>query len=215
MSRGRIAALIAAGLLAVAAPAAGAAHHTRKAGCHVPRLTGRSLAAARKLAATAGCRLTVTSAGGQGPNAIKLVSAQRPAAGTVATAVAVSLQPLCFQSAAPGPPDGEPLRSPGPTELVSGLYLDGGPLTFSPRCRSGIPSAGTITVVDPSTNATVATATVAQGHLGTIPLAPGTYAIEGTFGNATSNNQPITTPPQTVTVIAGQAVRQDVVANIP
>jgi hypothetical protein len=40
----------------------------------------------------------------------------------------VSLVPLCVQSALPGAPQGEPFVTAGPTELVSGLYLGGGPL---------------------------------------------------------------------------------------
>jgi hypothetical protein len=110
------------------------------------------------------------------------------------------------------------LHTPGPTELVSGLYLDGGPHRFRsvPRCTSlsGIPGAGTITVTDPASGAIVASATVANGKLAKIPLPPGTYTITGTFANAISNNQHMQSPPRSVTIRSGQTVRQDVSASI-
>jgi hypothetical protein len=125
---------------------------------------------------------------------------------------------LCSGSAAWGPRRDEPLRTPGPTELISGLYLDGGPHRFrsAQRCSSlsGTPSAGTITVTDPASGAIVASATVANGELAKIPLPPGAYTITGTFANAFSNNQHIQSPPQTVTIRSGQTVRQDVSAGI-
>ncbi len=102
----------------------------------------------------------------------------------------------------------------GPTELVSGLFLDGGPLRHAPRCRSGTPWAGTITVTNPA-GMIIASDKVHTGKLARIRLAPGTYAIHGTFANATRNGQPIETEPQTVTITAGETVREDVVANIP
>jgi hypothetical protein len=133
----------------------------------------------------------------------------------VGRTVTVWLKPLCFQSADPGPPAGEPLVKRGPTELVSGLFLAGGPLSRSPRCRSGTPSPGTITVTSSTTGAVVASDNVARGQLATIPLAPGTYTIQGTFGNAFTNGQAMKTQPQQVTITAGYTVRQDVVVAIP
>lgn len=218
---------------ASAARAAGAAMHAamaparraRHACAHVPRLVGLSLSAARRRAARAGCKVQAREAGsGQivekrlnGRYAAQAVLRQAPRAGRaggVGWTVAVWLKPLCHQSADPGPPAGEPFVKPGPTELISGLFLGGGPLVSSPRCRSGTPSPGTIAVTNPSTGAVIASDSVASGQLATIPLAPGTYAITGTFASAFVNNQPIKTPPLQVTIPAGDAVRQDVVANI-
>ncbi|HEY3828569.1 MAG TPA: hypothetical protein VGL57_05180 [Solirubrobacteraceae bacterium] len=105
--------------------------------------------------------------------------------------------------------------SAGPTELISGLFLDGGPLRMSPRCRQGEPAAGTIEVTDAVTGAVVASRAVAAGKLAEIALAPGAYAVRGTFVSATVNGRPITTPPVTVTISAGKTVRQDVSASIP
>jgi hypothetical protein len=125
---------------------------------------------------------------------------------------------LCSGSAEWGPPAGEPVRKPGPTELVSGLYLDGGPHRFrsASHCASlsGTPGAGTITVTDPTSGAIVATETVAEGQLAKIRLPAGTYTIIGTFANASSDDQHIQSRPQTVTIRSGQTVRQDVSASI-
>jgi hypothetical protein len=201
------------------------ARRARHACAHVPRLVGLSLSAARARAARAGCKLQAREAGsGQiiekrlyGRNSTQPVVRQAPRAGRagrVGRTVTVWLKPLCSQSADPGPPAGEPFVKPGPTELVSGLFLDGGPHRFSPRCRSGTPSPGTVTVTNPTTGAVIASDSVASGQLATIPLAPGTYDIQGTFGNAFSDDQAIQTQPQQVTITAGYTVRQDVLANI-
>jgi hypothetical protein len=206
--------------------AAGPARRAHHACAHVPRLVGLSLSAARRRAVRAGCKLQAKEAGSgqiveKRPyvrNAARTVVRQTPRAGragSVGQTVTVWLKPLCSQSADPGPPTGEPLVKRGPTELVSGLFLDGGPHRFASRCRVGTPSPGTITVTSPTTGAVIASDSVASGQLATIPLAPGTYTIQGTFGNAFSNDQAIETPPQQVTIAAGYTVRQDVVASIP
>jgi hypothetical protein len=116
---------------------------------------------------------------------------------------------------APGPPAGEPLVTAGPTELISGLYVAGGPFEVFPGpCRQGVPEAGTIVVIDPASVATVASATVATGQLATIPLTPGTYTVEGAFGDATVNGAEMTNS-SSVTIPAGKTVRQDIVASVP
>ena len=102
----------------------------------------------------------------------------------------------------------------GKTELVSGLFLDGGPLRRRPRCRPGKPAAGTITVVNPRTGKVVASDSVGDGQLARIPLTRGTYTVTGTFATAFRNNQPIQTQPRTITIPAGRTVRQDVAAAI-
>ena len=85
---------------------------------------------------------------------------------------------------------------------------------MAPRCRRGEPAAGTIEVTDSATGAVVASQAVAAGKLAEIALAPGAYAVRGTFVGATVD-RPITTPPVTVTISAGKTVRQDVSASIP
>jgi hypothetical protein len=199
------------------------ARWARHACARVPRLVGLSLSAARHRAARAGCKLQAREAGsGQivgphSPNLALPVVRQTPRAGRaggLGRTVTVWLKPPCRQSADPGPPAGEPLVKRGPTELVSGLFLAGGPPSHSPRCRSGTPSPGTITVTSSATGAVVASDNVAGGQLAMIPLVPGTYAIQGTFGNAFANGQAISPPPQQVTITAGYTVRQDVVASI-
>ena len=47
-----------------------------------------------------------------------------------------------------------------------------------------------------------------------IPLPAGTYAIDGTFGNAFSDGVAMHSLPQHVTIPAGSTVRQDVIASI-
>jgi hypothetical protein len=147
-------------------------------------------------------------------NANQTVVRQASRAGRTGRVVTVWLKPLCAQSAEPGPPADEPFLKSGPTELISGLYLDGGPLRFVPRCGPGTPTAGTITVRSPTTGEVIASENVANGQLATIPLAPGTYTIAGTFAHAFVNGQPIETLPRQVIIPAGDTVRQDVVASI-
>ena len=149
---------------------------------------------------------------------VQTIRSQSPRGGQHGRVVTVWVNPACANSALPGPPEGEPLLTAGPTELISGLYLDGGPLRLwsEPRCtfHPGVPGAGTITVRDPDSGSVVATQTVTSGHLATIPLAPGTYTVEGTFGDAIINGQPGRSFPKTVQIPAGKTVRQDVVLNV-
>ena len=195
--------------------------------CRVPRLTGLTLAKARALAARAGCQIRVSGApiltlppqqhvhvsGSQGQ---RRIARQAPRAGREGHPIKIWLVAECAEQALPGPPAGEPFVTVGPTELISGLYLGGGPFLIRPGpCRQGVHGAGTIAVISPTTGATVARATVASGQLATIPLAPGSYTIEGTFADATVNGVPIQSAPQTVTIPAGMTVRQDVGASVP
>jgi hypothetical protein len=100
------------------------------------------------------------------------------------------------------------------TELISGLFLDGGPLRRARQCRPGVPFPGTITVTSAATGKVVANDKVASGHLAKIRLVAGAYTITGTFADAFSNNEPIKARPRTVTIAAGTTVRQDVEASI-
>jgi hypothetical protein len=110
----------------------------------------------------------------------------------------------------------EPSATAGPTELISGIYLVGGPATPPWTCpRVPVPSAGTIAVINRASGATAASVNVAQGHLASIPLAPGTYTITGTDADATSNSVAMKTRPQAVTIRAGITVRQDIFVDVP
>jgi|GEM_PF-2492795 hypothetical protein len=124
---------------------------------------------------------------------------------------------FCHRSAAVGPGIHEPRVTPGPTEVVSGFYLTGGPLArFSaPNCKRPHPrpGAGTVEVVDMA-GLVVARQTSAPGHFVKIPLPAGAYTVRGTFLNATVNEaHPTETEP--VVIPAGDTVRRDFILSIP
>jgi hypothetical protein len=194
----------------------------------VPRLSGLTLAKARRRAARSGCRIHVAGAPIltlPGERVITGVDPGRRIARQERNPdgqwIDVWLVPQCVEPGDPGPPAGEPFLTPGPTELISGLYLGGGPIASYPGpCRSGTPGAGMIVVIDPASGATVATATVANGQLATIPLPPGTYTVEGTFYDARTVTSPTDpgVPWQSsisVTIPAGMTVRQDLSVGVP
>lgn len=191
--------------------------HAQATLCTVPALTGLTVAAARRRTARSGCRLRLRGARVERAE-VQTIRRQTPRPGRRRHVVSAWVNPLCPGSAALGPPNGEPFVSPGPTGLVSGLYLSGGPLLMrsAPLCTSlsGTPTAGTITVSDPTSGAVIATRTVESGQLARIPLPAGTYTLVGTFADAYSNNQHISSRPLTVSIPPGRTVRQDVVANI-
>jgi hypothetical protein len=129
----------------------------------------------------------------------------------------VWLNPLCNREAAHGPEFNEPLVTQGPTELVSGFFLVGGPddRRFSdPGCKRPVPppGAGTVEVTNAS-GEVVATQTSTSGHFVEIPLPAGSYTITGTFLDATTNgvnpkkSESIVIPP-------GHTVRQDFFLSI-
>lgn len=185
--------------------------------CRTLHLAGLVIAVALERAGQAGCRLRLAGSPVQQPT-IQTIRRQSFHTGRRGPVVTVWVNQLCSGSADWGPPQDEPSHAPGPTELVSGLYLDGGPISLrsAPRCASlsGNPSAGTITVTDPASGAIVATETVVEGQLARIHLPTGTYTITGTFANSFSDNQHIQSQPRTVTISSRQTVRQDVSASI-
>jgi hypothetical protein len=186
--------------------------------CRVPRLTGLVLSVARQRAANAGCLVRLVGAHVKAPG-VQTIRRQAPRGGRYGRLITVWVNPVCSGSAAAGPGISEPLLTAGPTELISGLYIVGGPLRLwsEPRCtpHPGEPGAGTVTVRNPANGSIVASETVTRGHLATIPLAPGTYTIQGTFASATVNGQPGESLPTTVEIQAGKTVRQDVFLNVP
>jgi hypothetical protein len=113
-----------------------------------------------------------------------------------------------------------PHVTPGPTELVGGFYLDGGPAR--PRgCEwpAPTPDRGTVEVTNAS-GEVVATQTSEEGHFVEIPLPPGTYTITSTFVSATfcvgAGTANCVHPTETypVTITAGYTVRKDFVVQI-
>ncbi len=177
--------------------------------CHAPQLRGLTLDVARLKAAKAGCKLRLKGAVLKQPG-VQTVDRQSPP-GRHSSTVTVWLNPFCRGSAAYGPGITEPTVTPGPTELVSGFYLVGGPLArFSaPNCKrpERPPGAGVVEVIN-ATGALVATQTSTTGRFVKIPLPAGSYTIRGTFLNATVNEtHPTETEP--LTIPTGHTVRQD------
>jgi hypothetical protein len=116
----------------------------------------------------------------------------------------------CPHPSIPVPPN-EPVYRTGPTELVSGLYIQGGPVPPPPcKPKPRGPYAGTITVSSASTGMAVASQSVNNGHLAHIPLARGKYTVSGKFAGGG-----VTTFSATVRVRRGLKVRQDVFEDVP
>ena len=146
---------------------------------------------------------------------------RRLVVGAVVVGAAIGLAGLPPAAAAPGRarscphptvpvPPNEPVYSSGPTELVSGLYVQGGaipPPPCKPEPRG--PYAGTIRVINPHTGAVVARQTVANGHLAHIMLAPGRYDVSGHFSGG------ITTRPLPFRLRTGRKVRLDNFEDVP
>lgn len=215
--------------------------------CRVPRLRGLTLAIARTRATHAGCKLRlrgtapedagVQTVERQSPRArahssgvtvwlssttVKtgkpLQTGQAPqGSAPPQTSPRAEERPPCAGEAAYGPNIEEPLITPGPTELVSGFYLVGGPIVLysAPNCErlAPLPGPGTVEVMNAS-GAVVARQSSSYGSFIEIPLPPGSYTITGTFLEANSNDgHPQQTAP--VVIPAGSTVRQDLFLNIP
>ena len=123
---------------------------------------------------------------------------------------AVASRTACPHPTVPVPRH-EPVYKPGPTELVSGLYVQGGAIPPPPcRPKPRGPYAGKITVTDPTSGAVVATKSVKNGHLAHIALPAGTYNVSGQIsggGPAVSASD--------VKVRQGDKVRQDLFEDVP
>ena len=121
----------------------------------------------------------------------------------LAPAVAAS----CRHPSVPVPRQ-EPKYSSGPTELVSGLYIQGGAVP-PPPCRPEPrgPYGGMLIVR--SGGQVVVRRNVASGHLAHILLAPGTYERRGRLTNGPELG------PVKVIVRSGQRVRQDLFEDVP
>jgi hypothetical protein len=204
-----IVAALAAATVAAAVTAASAA--TSASGCVTPRLVGLTERAAAHRASAAGC--VVHLAGARLKQAtVQTIAVQAPAPGTRTVVVRLTLNPLCFGSALNGPPHNEGMR-PGPTELITGLYLVGGPALpySSPRCRRkpGQPGPGTIDVLAPAGKTIVASHTAKRGRLVTFRLPPGRYRVSG---RADPGNDSLAEP---FTIRAGYTTRRYVIEPVP
>ncbi len=215
-----VALLVAAAVLVCAASVRAPSSEAANPGgtCHAPLLEGLTFKLARVIAGRAGCKIRVKG----NPLAlarIQTVARQSPAAGGVASTVTVWLNRVCRKGGDAGPEIHEPDITVGPTKLVSGFYVVGGPPPhyFSapkcPRHPEPPPGAGTLEVIDAS-GAVVATQTSVARQFVEIPLPAGSYTIRGTFLDATSNGvHP--TKSESVVIPAGHTVRQDFVLSVP
>jgi len=197
-------------------PASTGADPGRRA-CVAPDVVDVRLARAREVLLASGCAVgtrQMPAGGGDlftppSPDGRQMVGAQSPGAGARTGSVTVSLRPLCSQPAAPGPDTRRASVAKGPTELVSGLFVEGGPLRISPRCRHGEPSPGVLTVMR-TDGTTISTRSVRAGRYGVFPLKPGSYLISGAL--AGKGSAPATALP--VTVAAHSTTHLDIVTAV-
>jgi hypothetical protein len=180
--------------------------------CRAPRLTGATVTVARRDAKVAGCTLRLIGAKLQVPQ-VQTILRQSVPVGRLTEVVTPTVNPLCGGAALDGPPPGEPLISAGPTELISGLFIEGGPYVMrsAPTCKdvAETSSPGTITVTDAAGTVIVNREVLARGELLHVKVAPGRYTITG---NLTKNNK---LGPVTVKVPNGDTVRQDLTLQVP
>jgi hypothetical protein len=175
-------------------------------------MIGLTVKAARTRARVAGCQLRLTGA------AVKIATVQtihtqsvRP--GKSARAVSVSVNPLCTGPAGLGPPPNEPIEKPGATELVSGLFVEGGPVVFrsAPVCKAlvGKSTSGTITVTNSAGTVLANNMALTAGQLLYVNVQPGAYTVSGKLTGGTALG------PIIVNVPSGEVVRQDLVLDAP
>jgi hypothetical protein len=182
--------------------------------CIAPDVVGVQLAMARHALEASGCTVQARQlpAHGQfvtpaGPEAQQLVAAQSPRPGSRTGQVTISLKPLCAQPAEPGPDVRGPISSRGPSELVAGLFLQGGPVRTAAHCRHGTSVAGTLTVSAPD-GRLVAHRTVRAGRFAVFPLKPGRYTL---LGSVAVPGGPVPQPEQ-VTIARSRTTRLNLVA---
>jgi hypothetical protein len=185
---------------------------TAHATCRAPRMFGLTVATARVRARNAGCRLRLVGAAVTMPT-IQTVHTQSARPGQSAKVVTISVNPLCPGSAALGPPPGEPIITPGQTELISGLFIEGGAFIYrsAPNCKSfvGKSSGGTITITNSVGTVIVNHMALTAGQLLYDNVTAGAYTISGVFSGGNRVG------PITVNVPSGEVVRQDLVLDVP
>lgn len=180
--------------------------------CHAPRLTGLTVTVARRHAKAAGCDVRLVGAKLQMPQ-IQTVRTQDVRPGKVTKVVTLTINPLCSGAAENGPPAGEPIITTGPTELISGLFLEGGPFMIrsAPNCKDVVEksSPGWITVTNSAGTVIVNKMELKQGQLLYVKVPAGKYTISGVLS---VNNK---VGPVTVNVPSGKTVRQDLTLDAP
>jgi hypothetical protein len=208
-------AAVASGAVAPASTSADPA----QAGCRIPAVVGVSLGMARHAIGASGCHVVIHQLPAHGrfvtPESAddrQLVARQSPGPGGRASVVTVTLRPLCSQPSEPGPEGTGPTSRPGPTELVAGLFRQGGPPRLTPSCRTGSPAAGVLTISSPS-GQVIAHRTVKRGNFGVFPLKPGPYLITGTLGD-TASGAAIQLGPEPVRIAAHRTTRINVVEAV-
>ncbi len=116
-------------------------------------------------------------------------------------------------SACPAPavavPAHEPRITPGRSELVTGIYIQGGAIVPGCRMLPRGPYAGTVTVFDTSGRRVASQTLRRGGRLFHIPLAPGTYTVRA---RELGGVRPM---PLTVTITAGHRTREDLFVDVP
>jgi hypothetical protein len=107
-------------------------------------------------------------------------------------------------------PRHEPLVTRGPTELIAGLYVQGGAFIVGCPQRPRGPYAGTLTATSVRTGRRVARETLTKpGKLFVLALAPGRYVLRATESGGLRG------APVRVTIPAHRTVRQDVFIDVP
>ena len=180
--------------------------------CHAPRFIAATVATARVRARAAGCALRFTGARVQMPT-IQTIRTQSVGPGHVAKVVTLSVNPLCPGSLNIGPPPGEPIIKSGPTELITGLFIEGGAFIYrsAPSCKVfvGRSSGGTITITNSVGTVFANNMALSPGQLLYVNVPAGAYTITGVLSGGNKLG------PATVNVASGQIVRQDLVLDVP
>jgi len=105
------------------------------------------------------------------------------------------------------------LETPGPTELDTGLFIEGGAFIYRSalNCKDlmGKSSTGTITVTNSAGTVIANNTVLTAGQSPKIALGAGQYTITGVLASGNKVG------PTTANVPAGEVVRQDLVLNVP
>jgi hypothetical protein len=115
----------------------------------------------------------------------------------------------CSAPTIPVPPH-EPVLTRGPSELVAGLYVQGGAYIVGCPQQPRGPYAGTLSAISTRTGRVVARETLRQpGRLFVLKLAAGSYTLRATNANG------LLAAPSRVRIPAHRRVRQDVFIDVP